>query len=171
MSLPTGYFRLHSFWWRPVLRPGHLVLLFPGTALFDGDFSHPLLISPTHFPQPKEAGQTRPRVLPICSYKTWGFGGLQTLLHRQMVSICLAVWDSSPPPPSTHKHTHSLGAFSTLLDNGFIYADCQKRWSKRWKKYFSGAVISVCRHYYYLFFCFSCTPFLYFDCQKMALTC
>ncbi|KAG1959609.1 hypothetical protein F2P79_005871 [Pimephales promelas] len=46
----------HSFPEHPHLIEVRQMSLPTGTALFDGDFSHPLLISPTHFPQPpKEA--------------------------------------------------------------------------------------------------------------------
>ncbi len=69
-------------------------------------------IPPTHlssaYPShslPERLGKRRTCVLQVVRPKRREWGPTDTLTQT-MISICLAVWDSSPPPLSIHIHTH-----------------------------------------------------------------
>lgn len=126
MCFPAAYFRLRSFWQRPVLRPGHLVLLFPGTALFDGDFSHPPLISlPASTSVQRGWANKTPRSanLSVQNAGIWGPTDTLTQTNGKYLPGSLRFLT---PHPNLRINTHSLDAFSTLSASWFLYTNFLK---------------------------------------------
>ncbi len=105
MCLPAGYFRPCSFRQRLVLRPGHLVILFPGTALFDGDSSHPLS-SAYPLPTASQRGwankNQRSDNLSVQNEGIWGPTDTLTQTNDKYLPGSLRFLT---PTLSTHKHT------------------------------------------------------------------
>lgn len=99
MRLPAGYFRPHTFWWRPLFRPGHLFLLFPGALWWR--FLPPTSYHPTRL---RRLGKQDPWFCQFVPTKHGDLGPTATLKQTNSSYLPASLrWH--PPPLYSYKHT------------------------------------------------------------------